>query len=164
MRRPTRDPLTGETHAIAYDGRVWDRVRHLVLAPTGQVVRDVAIAVAHGPCIHDCAITARFVIVLDLPVTFSLRALLARHNREAFYKYPFGPRGLYWFSKQTFGPADDMARDELLARFLHYSREIAAADRRLEELRPRYPQAEALTELYGIGLYSRCRWWASSGT
>jgi transposase len=87
-------------------------------------------------------------------VKTSLRALLARHNREAFYKYPFGPRGLYWFSKQTFGPADDMVRDELLARFLHYSREIAAAERRLEELRPNYPQVEALTELYGIGLYS----------
>ena len=35
-------------------------------------------------------------------VKTSLRALLARHNREALYKYPFGPRGLYWFSKQTF--------------------------------------------------------------
>ncbi len=80
---PHRDPLTGETHAVAYDGRVWESVRHVVLAPSGQVVRDVPVAVAHGPCIHDCAITARFVIVLDLPVTFSFRALLAG------YRFPF---------------------------------------------------------------------------
>ena len=80
---PHRDPLTGETHAIAYDGRVWDRVRHVVLSPAGRVVRDMPVAVAHGPCIHDCAITARFVVVLDLPVTFSFRALLAG------YRFPF---------------------------------------------------------------------------
>lgn len=80
---PHRDPLTGETHAIAYDGRVWDSVRHVVVSPTGQVVREVPVAVEHGPCIHDCAITARFAIVLDLPVTFSFRALLAG------YRFPF---------------------------------------------------------------------------
>ncbi|WP_288580498.1 carotenoid oxygenase family protein [uncultured Methylobacterium sp.] len=80
---PHYDPLTGETHAIAYDGRIWDSVRHVVLSPTGRVVRDVPVAVEHGPCIHDCAITARFAIVLDLPVTFSFKALLAG------YRFPF---------------------------------------------------------------------------
>ncbi|MCJ2032859.1 carotenoid oxygenase family protein [Methylobacterium sp. J-068] len=77
---PHRDPATGETHAIAYDGRVWDSVRHVVISPVGRVVRDVAIPVQHGPCIHDCAITTRFVVVLDLPVTFSMRAVLAGHR------------------------------------------------------------------------------------
>ncbi|MGC5778683.1 carotenoid oxygenase family protein [Methylobacterium sp. NFXW15] len=80
---PHHDPVTGETHAIAYDGRIWDSVRHVVVAPTGRVVRDSPIAVEHGPCIHDCAFTTRFVIVLDLPVTFSFRALLAG------YRFPF---------------------------------------------------------------------------
>jgi len=80
---PHRDPLTGETHAIAYDGRIGDSVRHVVISPQGRVVRDVMVAVEHGPCIHDCAITVRFVIVLDLPVTFSFRALLAG------YRFPF---------------------------------------------------------------------------
>ncbi|MBE7197774.1 MAG: carotenoid oxygenase family protein, partial [Parafilimonas terrae] len=80
---PHRDPLTDETHAIAYDGRIWDSIRHVVLDPEGQVVRDVPVAVEHGPCIHDCALTARFVIVLDLPVTFSFPALLAG------YRFPF---------------------------------------------------------------------------
>ncbi|KAB1073464.1 8'-apo-carotenoid 13,14-cleaving dioxygenase [Methylobacterium planeticum] len=77
---PHRDPLTGETHAIAYDGRVWDSIHHIVVSAEGRVVRDVPIAVENGPCIHDCAITARFTIVLDLPVTFSMRAVLAGHR------------------------------------------------------------------------------------
>ena len=76
---PHRDPLTDEHHAIAYDGRVWDAVRHVVVSGAGRVIRDVPIAVTHGPCIHDCAITARYVIVLDLPVTFSMRAVLKGH-------------------------------------------------------------------------------------
>ena len=73
---PHRDPLTGEHHAIAYDGNIWDAVRHVVVGQGGQVTRDVAVAVQHGPCIHDSGLTARFVIVLDLPVTFSMRAVL----------------------------------------------------------------------------------------
>jgi carotenoid cleavage dioxygenase len=77
---PHLDPVTGEHHAIAYDGEVWDSVRHVVVSPSGKVVRDVPIAVQHGPCIHDSALTARFVIVLDLPVTFSMRAVLAGHR------------------------------------------------------------------------------------
>lgn len=80
---PHRDPITGDHHAIAYDGRVWDAVRHVVVSPTGRVVRDVPVAVRHGPSIHDCAITARFAVILDLPVTFSMRALLGG------YRFPF---------------------------------------------------------------------------
>jgi carotenoid cleavage dioxygenase len=76
---PHRDPLTGDYHAIAYDGGVWDAVRHVVVSKAGKVVRDVPIAVEHGPCIHDCALTGRFVIVFDLPVTFSMRAVLGGH-------------------------------------------------------------------------------------
>ena len=76
---PHRDPLTGEHHAVAYDGRIWDAVRHVVVSADGKVVRDVPIAVEHGPCIHDCAFTARFAVVLDLPVTFSMRAVLGGH-------------------------------------------------------------------------------------
>ncbi len=76
---PHRDPLTGEHHAVAYDGRIWDAVRHVVVSDAGQVVRDMPVAVEHGPCIHDCAFTARFAVVLDLPVTFSMRAVLGGH-------------------------------------------------------------------------------------
>ena len=76
---PHRDPLTGEYHAIAYDGSIWDTVRHVVVSPGGRVIRDVPIEVQHGPCIHDCAITERFAVVFDLPVTFSMRAVLGGH-------------------------------------------------------------------------------------
>ncbi len=76
---PHLDPLTNEHHAIAYDGAIWDAVRHVVVSPDGKVVRDVPIAVKHGPCIHDCAFTARFAVVLDLPVIFSMRAVLGGH-------------------------------------------------------------------------------------
>ena len=76
---PHRDPATGEYHAIAYDGSVWDAVRHVVVSASGEVVRDVPVPVEHGPCIHDCAFTARYAIVLDLPVTFSMRAVVAGH-------------------------------------------------------------------------------------
>ncbi|MDP9095446.1 MAG: carotenoid oxygenase family protein [Pseudomonadota bacterium] len=76
---PHRDPATGEHHAIAYDGMIWDSVRHVVLSPAGKVVRERPIAVTEGPCIHDCAFTARFVIVFDLPVTFSMKAVLGGH-------------------------------------------------------------------------------------
>jgi carotenoid cleavage dioxygenase-like enzyme len=35
------------------------------------------IPVSHGPLIHDCAITERFVVVLDLPLTLSLRTVIS---------------------------------------------------------------------------------------
>ncbi len=76
---PHRDPLTGAHHAIAYDGNIWDAVRHVVVSDAGRVVRDVSVPVAHGPCIHDSGFTARFAIILDLPVTFSMRAVLGGH-------------------------------------------------------------------------------------
>ncbi|GAA3720545.1 carotenoid oxygenase family protein [Sphingomonas cynarae] len=74
---PHRDPLTGEHHGICYEGRRPNEIRHVVLDRSGKVVREEPIAVEHGPMIHDCAITARYVVILDLPVTFSLPTLLS---------------------------------------------------------------------------------------
>ncbi|MEQ8661608.1 MAG: carotenoid oxygenase family protein [Gammaproteobacteria bacterium] len=76
---PHRDPLTGELHAVCYRGDVQDTVWHTVVDAAGRVVREEPIPVRHGPSIHDCALTARFVVVLDLPVTFSMALLLAGH-------------------------------------------------------------------------------------
>ena len=76
---PHRDPLTGEHHAIAYEATDGETIRHIVIAPDGKVVREEPIAVKHGPSIHDCAITARYAIILDLPVTFSMKALIGGH-------------------------------------------------------------------------------------
>jgi carotenoid cleavage dioxygenase len=73
---PHRDPRTGELHAICYDSLVRNKVRYVVVDAQGSVARDVAIPVRHGPMIHDCAITARHVLIFDLPITFSFGALL----------------------------------------------------------------------------------------
>jgi 8'-apo-carotenoid 13,14-cleaving dioxygenase len=71
---PHVDPLTGEMHGICYDVSRRGAIRYVVVAPEGKVRREVNIPIKHGPMIHDCAFTRRFAIVLDLPVTFSLRA------------------------------------------------------------------------------------------
>lgn len=76
---PHRDPGTGALHAICYRGDVQDTVWHTVVGADGRVVREEPIAVEHGPSIHDCAITERFVLVFDLPVTFSMKTLLGGH-------------------------------------------------------------------------------------
>jgi len=83
-----------------------------------------------------------------------LRWLLARHNLNAPYRCPFGPRGLYWFSRQDFGEIDNSIRDELLVRLLHYQQTIKAVDDRLSAVRPNDPQVEALLVLHGVGLYT----------
>lgn len=74
---PHLDPLTGENHAICYSAHNPGEVRHVVVDAHGKVTRELAIPVEHGPMIHDCAITARYVVILDLPVTFSLPAAMA---------------------------------------------------------------------------------------
>ncbi|SES76218.1 carotenoid oxygenase family protein [Nonomuraea wenchangensis] len=65
------DPVTGELHAMAYFFG-WDHHQHLVLGPDGTVrqVRDIPIADA--PMLHDFALTERYVVLYDLPVTFSM--------------------------------------------------------------------------------------------
>ncbi len=76
---PHLDPATGEQHAICYHAQVQDTVWHVVVGADGRVRREEPIAVKHGPSIHDCMITSKYVVVLDLPVTFSMKALLSGH-------------------------------------------------------------------------------------
>ncbi len=77
---PHLDPHTGEQHAICYDAMQPDEIRHVVIDRTGAVIREEPVAVRHGPSIHDCAVTERYVVILDLPVTFSMGALIAGHS------------------------------------------------------------------------------------
>lgn len=74
---PHRDPHTGELHAICYDALKRNKVQYVRVSPQGELNRVVDIPVRHGPMIHDCAISRRFVVVLDLPVTFSFKRLLS---------------------------------------------------------------------------------------
>lgn len=80
---PHADPLTGELHAVCYDVGRPDAVRYVVLGTDGQVRREVAIPVADGPMMHDFALTQRFALILDLPVTFSMDAAIAG------YRFPY---------------------------------------------------------------------------
>ena len=77
---PHLDPLTGEYHAITYEGNDRSTIRHVLVAADGRVIREERVTVAHGPSIHDCAITARYVLILDFPVTFSMELAVAGSN------------------------------------------------------------------------------------
>jgi carotenoid cleavage dioxygenase-like enzyme len=70
------DPATGELHAVTYHW-AWDHIRHVVVGPDARVRRELPVPVAGGPMVHDCAITERFVVLLDLPVTFDMDAAAA---------------------------------------------------------------------------------------
>lgn len=74
---PHRHPVTGDLHAITYRGDEPDSVRHVVVDPRGRVRRELRIPIAHGPMVHDCAVTERHVVILDLPVTFSMKSMLS---------------------------------------------------------------------------------------
>lgn len=87
-------------------------------------------------------------------VKIKLRALLARQNRQAPYRVPFGVRGLAWFRKQDFGPMENLVRDELLARLEHYRRQLAILEAHVHSVQAAFPQVEVLLEIYGIGVYS----------
>ncbi len=76
---PHLDPETGEMHAICYEGTDASTIRHVVVDAQGKVRREEPIRVQDGPSIHDCMITQNYVIILDLPVTFSMKTLLAGH-------------------------------------------------------------------------------------
>jgi carotenoid cleavage dioxygenase-like enzyme len=68
------DRRTGELNAIAYFW-AWDHVQHVVIDAAGQVTRTTDIPVADGPMMHDFALTEKYVVLYDLPVTFSLDAV-----------------------------------------------------------------------------------------
>lgn len=81
---PHEDPLTGEFHAITYDGTTPETIWHVVISPEGKVLRELAIPVQHGPSIHECALTKNYVLIFDLPVTFSMKSLMSGE------KFPYG--------------------------------------------------------------------------
>lgn len=85
---PRRDPATDELHAICYEATDPNRVRYNVIDTAGKVRRSAIIPVSHGPLIHDCAITDRFVIILDLPLTLSLKTVVSGHG----FPYRWNPR------------------------------------------------------------------------
>lgn len=85
---PHLDPDTGEMHAICYEGTDQHRVRHVVVGRDGKVRREEPIRVQDGPSIHDCMITKSYVIILDLPVTFSIKRLIGGFG----FPYEWNPK------------------------------------------------------------------------
>jgi carotenoid cleavage dioxygenase-like enzyme len=67
------DPATGDLHGVTYHWS-WDHIRHVVVGPDARVHREERVPVPDAPMVHDCAITERFVVLFDLPVTFDLDA------------------------------------------------------------------------------------------
>ena len=84
------DRRTGELHAIAYFW-AWDHVQHVVVDPTGTVTRTTDIPVPDGPMMHDFALTGKYVVLFDLPVTFSLNAVT--QGKELPYVWNSEPSG-----------------------------------------------------------------------
>ncbi len=102
---PHLDPLTGEMHAIAYAPQEPTMIHHVVVNPEGRVQREEPVRVSHGPMIHDCAITTRFVVILDLPVTFSMAALIGG-NLFPFRWNPAHPARVGLLGRD--GPGDEV--------------------------------------------------------
>ena len=66
---PKRDPESGELHAAVYSP-VRDELQVVVVGVDGRVRRAQDVRLPGKPMVHDCALTSRYFVVLDLPVTF----------------------------------------------------------------------------------------------
>ncbi|QIB48186.1 carotenoid oxygenase family protein [Streptomyces aureoverticillatus] len=67
------DPVADELHAVTYYP-TWDHVRHLMIDRTGRVARSTRIPVADAPMMHDFALTQKYVVIVDVPITFDAEA------------------------------------------------------------------------------------------
>lgn len=72
---PHLDPASGNLHAISYDALNRNQVFYQVIDKDCRLAHMAPIKVKQGPMMHDCAITARHVILLDLPITFSISSV-----------------------------------------------------------------------------------------
>ena len=75
-RTPSPTRRTGELHAIAYFW-AWDYVQHVIIGPDGKTTSATDIPIPGGPMMHDFALTEKYLVLFDLPVTFSMDAVSA---------------------------------------------------------------------------------------
>jgi carotenoid cleavage dioxygenase len=71
---PKLDPHTGELHAAVYSP-FGQHIQYVVVDADGAVRRAVNVPTPGHPMVHDCGITSRYFILLDLPVVFDLEVL-----------------------------------------------------------------------------------------
>ena len=74
---PKRDPLTGELYAVSYFYGWGNDVEVTIMDAQARVRSSRRVAMGGPVSVHDCAITQRSIVLLDLPVTFSLEAAAA---------------------------------------------------------------------------------------
>ncbi|MFE0101848.1 carotenoid oxygenase family protein [Streptomyces sp. NPDC059009] len=67
------DAAADELHAVAYYP-TWDHVRHIMIDRTGRMARTHKIPVADAPMMHDFALTEKYVVIVDVPITFDAAA------------------------------------------------------------------------------------------
>jgi carotenoid cleavage dioxygenase len=72
---PKRDPLTGELYAVSYFFGWGDDVEVTVLDAQARVRSARRVTMGGPVSVHDTAITQRHIVLLDLPVTFSMEAV-----------------------------------------------------------------------------------------
>ena len=70
---PKRDPATGELHAAVYSP-VLEGIQYVVVGTDGRVRKHVDVPVPGKPMVHDCSITERHFVLLDLPVVLDTEA------------------------------------------------------------------------------------------
>ncbi len=80
---PKRDPVSGELWAAVYSP-FFDTVQVVVVGTDGRVRRCVDVPVPGRPMMHDCAITEKYFVLLDLPVVFTPELL------EKGVSFPYG--------------------------------------------------------------------------
>ncbi|WP_433256691.1 carotenoid oxygenase family protein [Streptosporangium sp. CA-135522] len=105
---PVEDRLTRQWHTVAtYPGL--DRAEHLVIGPDGAVLGSRPFALDGAPLMHAVALTERFVVVFDLPVTYRRAAAMVggrlpyrwQHGRPAriglLPRWPGDAQEARWF-------------------------------------------------------------------
>jgi carotenoid cleavage dioxygenase-like enzyme len=90
---PKLDPATGELHAMCYWWPEWaGHVQYVVVAPDGRVRRTVDVPVPGMPMLHDMALTGRYAVVLDLPVTVDVALALSGSGLPFRWNPDYGAR------------------------------------------------------------------------
>jgi carotenoid cleavage dioxygenase-like enzyme len=74
---PKRDARTGELYAVSYFFGWGNDVEVTIMDAQGTVRSSRRVTMGGPVSVHDCAITQRSIVLLDLPVTFSLDAAAA---------------------------------------------------------------------------------------
>ncbi|MDL4817349.1 carotenoid oxygenase family protein [Actinomadura opuntiae] len=73
---PKIDPVTGEMHAVSWHLTGGSTVLYSVIGTDGRARRIVPVRVNGHPLIHDMGLTARHVLIYDLPAVVDTRAVV----------------------------------------------------------------------------------------